>query len=136
MDLRALAAVALLAFLLTACSNDPDVDIKGDLTLTGGTVDGTSLDTDSGQGVTLTWQDDEDTFRGQAPCNQYGTEIDVDGDEVDFKPVASTAMGCEAPVMEVETRYYDALPRLDHVSRDGDVLTFTGDGVELVFSTT
>ena len=70
---------------------------------------------------------------GRSACNQYGGEIVVKDGQVQFGPLMMTEMACAEPIMASEAAYAAALAGVRAATRDGDRLTLTGDGVELVF---
>lgn len=63
------------------------------------------------EGTTITALFDEDgTLSGNAGCNQYGTEFEVDDDEITISDaVAMTLIACEQPVMDQESAYVQAI---------------------------
>jgi heat shock protein HslJ len=133
---RRLAAVTLVVILVAACAA-PDGAGGGDPTagpweLEAGTIDGSELILVAGHPITLNIT--ENSANGTAACNGYGAGVAMDESEITFSEIFSTAMACSPEeVMESETRYLDALPRLDSFAGTQDRLTLTGDDVELSF---
>ena len=82
--------------------------------------------------VTLTF--DDDGMGGKGPCNDYGADVELDGDTFDVpgSGIEQTLMGCTDERDEaLESAYLSALMEVDTVARDGDTLTMTGENVEL-----
>lgn len=126
-----LAAVLLLA----GCALLPGTgDLDGDWTLLSGTHDGAALELIDGAPVTLTIDGAE--ARGQAACNSFSGSVTVSGARFRLHDLATTMMGCEAPIMALESAYHAALGAVSEARRTGDRLTLTGDGVELVYGLT
>jgi heat shock protein HslJ len=82
--------------------------------------------------ITLTVH--SDMFTGVSACNRYGASLTRDGDSVHVDGVGGTEMGCEPPVMALESAFLEALSGVDRISRDGATLTLTGPDVELHFA--
>lgn len=147
--MRTLLALLLLTATVAACAgstpspsapspSEPGgtapgggIDATGDWLLTAGTVDGSALPLDPKWPVTLAVEGSR--IGGTSACNSYGAEIVVAGGEVRFGDVGMTMMGCEEPVMAIESAYLAALGRVRQAARDGDALILAGDGVELRF---
>ena len=74
---------------------------------------------------------DDEGAGGKAPCNDYGSDFEVDGDsfELTGDGISQTLVGCDEEALE--TAYLSALEEVDTVARDGDTLTMTGEQVEL-----
>jgi heat shock protein HslJ len=70
---------------------------------------------------------------GTAACNGYGGRLVSRGAVVAIVELAMTAMGCEAPVAELEAAYVDALAHVRSITLDGAQLVLGGPGVELRF---
>ena len=135
---RLLLIAALAASLVAAAcgsaatpSAGGPVDLTGTWQLASGTVDGAAFPVVPGSQVTLTVQGT--TIGGRAACNQYGGELTVVDGAPRFSMTHMTEMACEEPVMAAEAAFGAALPRITGAARDGDRLTLTGQGVELVF---
>lgn len=74
-----------------------------------------------------------DSVSGSASCNQYFGPYQIDGSSITFGPLASTEMYCGEPgVMDQEAAYLGALATVDTWSMDGDTLTLSGSGTELL----
>ncbi|MDR7253995.1 heat shock protein HslJ [Nocardioides sp. BE266] len=131
-------AVALgAATVLAGCSGDePEVDVLGSwILVSGSTADG-PLDVPDGSRVSLTFADG--SAGGKAPCNDYGSPYEMDGDELDFTEggIAQTLVGCEGADGELEAAYLSALGEARTAMREADTLTLSGDDVELEFRLT
>lgn len=146
-----------LTFLLAACAGaassaspapsptaDPDpsadpssgggtgmIDGTGDWRLVSGTNAGAPIPLVPGSDITMTV--DGSQISGRSACNQYGGDIIVANGQVQFGPLFMTEMACEEPVMASEAAYHAALAGVRAATRDGDTLTLTGDGVELIY---
>lgn len=107
------------------------IDATGDWLLTAGTVDGAALPLDPKWPVTLSVEGSR--IGGTSACNSYGADIVVAAGELRLGDVSMTLMGCEEPVMAIESAYVAALARVRQATRDGDALILAGDGVELRF---
>ena len=70
---------------------------------------------------------------GQASCNDYGADFELDGSSFDIPGpgIEQTLMGCGEEPEALESAYLAALMEVDTVARDGDTLTMTGEDVEL-----
>ena len=131
----AYAAGLAVALPLGGCSGGsaPDVDVLGSWVLVSGrTADG-SLDVAPGSRVSLTFEDGQ--LGGKAPCNDYGSDYDLDGDELDLDSdgMSRTLAGCDGALGELESAYLSALGDVDTVARDADTLTLSGEEVALEF---
>ncbi len=144
-----------LTFLLAACgaaatsgspapssATDPDpspsagggsgtIDGTGDWRLVSGTNAGAPIPIVPGSDITMTV--DGSQISGRSACNQYGGEIIVANGQVQFGPLFMTEMACEEPVMASEAAYHAALTGVRAATRDGDTLTLSGEGVELIY---
>jgi heat shock protein HslJ len=134
----AYAAWLAVALPLGGCSGDsgPDVDVLGSWVLVSGSTPRGPLDVAPGSRVSLTFADGQ--VGGRAPCNDYGTDYDVDGDGLDLDGggISSTLAGCDGAPGELESAYLSALGDVDTVARDDDTLTLSGEQVELEFRLT
>ena len=70
----------------------------------------------------------EGRVHGTGGCNRFMGGYTLDGATLRFGPIAGTRMACEAPAMEQETRFHDALATVRGWRRDGPSLLLT-DGV-------
>ena len=131
-SLRAAAMVLPVAavLLLGGCGYGPRGDsIEGVWNLESAS-DGSGELEMTGQPVTL--EIDGKKASGQGPCNSYSTEVTQRGDSVNFGLIASTQMFCEDGA-DFEGQYFAALDTVTTAEVDGDSLTLTGPGVELVY---
>ena len=131
-------ATVVISLVLGACdtsSPDPSgagpVDMSGHWQMTSGTIDGVVLALVDEAPITLSVTGTQ--ISGRAACNQYGGEIVVEDGRTRFNLTSMTVMACAAPVMAGEAAFTAVLPRVIGAARDGDRLTLTGPGVELLF---
>ena len=133
-------AVPLLAALtLAACgaqgatpfpSGDPFV-AEGSWELTSGTAGGDELPIVDDHPITLTIEGSE--IGGTSACNSYGGRVTVKGGQLEIGELGMTAMGCEPPVMAVESAYMAALGAVTSLIGDDGKLVLHGPDVELRF---
>lgn len=136
--------------MLTACgggdsaddATDPGVeDITGldafgsdQWVLVDGTVDGTPLAPIDTHPVTLTLT--PEGLGGTSACNSYFGPIGTDGDSLTISDLVSTTMACmDDGVMDLESAFLGAMPRVTAATRSDGALSLTGDNVELNFTT-
>lgn len=132
MPLRS-ALVALL--LLTGCSLLPGTGgLDGAWTLVSGTHDGARLQLIDNAPLTLTIEGT--AVSGHAACNGFSGSATISGSQFRLGDLASTMMGCDQPIMALESAYHAALGAVREARRSGDRLTLTGDGVELAYTLT
>lgn len=142
---RTLAILGAAALLIAGCTGSgnggdetPDgggvetVNLVGSWRLTTGTTADGDLALSDDAPVTLDVTEQLEVS-GQSACNRYVGSVEVDGASVTFSPLASTRMACEEPVMAIEAAYLGALAEVERGARDGESLTLSGAGVELVF---
>ena len=139
--LRMLARVTItvvLTVVVGACAagaSDPGgaepVDVTGDWQMSSGTIDGVALAVVEDAPVTLSVAGTQ--ISGRSACNHYGGEIVFQEGRPRFVLTSTTQMACAEPVMAVEAAFSAVLPRVVGAARDGDRLTLTGPGVELLF---
>jgi heat shock protein HslJ len=107
------------------------VDATGDWRLVNGTNDGVAIPIVADADITLDITGS--SISGRSACNQYGGEVVVRDGQVQFGDLFMTEMACAEPVMASEAAYHAALAKVRAATRDGDTLTLSGPGVELVF---
>lgn len=103
--------------------------LTGEWQLTDGTHDGAPLPLVDEAPITFAIVDGEAT--GRAACNAYSGTATIDGEGLAIGAMSTTEMGCEPAVMELESAYLAALRGISGWERAGDVLTLSGEGVEL-----
>lgn len=108
------------------------VDATGEWRLTRGTNARAAIPIVPGADITLVV--DGSTVSGRSACNTYGGQVVVKDGVVQFGDLFMTEMACAEPIMASEAAYHAALAAVRAASRDGDTLTLTGPGVELVFT--
>jgi heat shock protein HslJ len=137
---RVIALLAALALALMACgggaatpppSGGGMVDADADWRLVEGTHADEPIPLVAGADITMTVAGTQ--VSGRSACNLYGGEIVVVDGQLRFGQMMSTDMACDGPVMASEAMYLAAMAEVRAASRDGDRLTLTGPGVELVF---
>ncbi len=128
-------ALAVVVGACTASASDPGgagpVDMTGDWQMSSGTIDGVALAVGADSQITLSVTGTQ--IGGRSACNNYGGEIAFQEGRPRFILTSSTQMACAEPVMAVEAAFTAVLPRVVDAGRDGDRLTLTGPGVELLF---
>jgi len=67
---------------------------------------------------------DDGRMSGNVGCNGFGGDYTVDGDQIEFGPVMSTMMFCEA-VAEQESSTLAVFQETATLVLDGDTLTIT-----------
>jgi heat shock protein HslJ len=137
---RSLASLTLVSLALVACADTGDGSGSGtdpgDLLGVVWTLDRSSMaglvdEVPSGATITLSFEDGQAS--GRAACNSYGGAYDAGDDgSLSFEGFAVTEMGCEPPLMTLESAYLDALGAVTGFRVDGK-LTLHGDGVDLTF---
>jgi heat shock protein HslJ len=123
----------LIAALLAGCSSllPTGGSLDGAWVLTGGSDGGRALAVRADAPITLTIAGSEAS--GTAACNGYFGELSNDDAGTRLTGLGSTAMGCDGPVMDLETAYLAGLGRVTGSQRNGDRLTLTGPELELVY---
>jgi heat shock protein HslJ len=145
--LKSLTALAALLLAAAACagptlSSDPPAAAtpseppaaaspEGPWQLIGGTVNGAPLVLVDEAPVTFVVEGS--TVGGRSACNQYFGEFGLDGGQVRLTGLGGTEMGCEEPIMTLETAYMTGLAQVEAATIDGDMLTLAGPDVELRF---
>jgi heat shock protein HslJ len=144
---KSLAAIALFV-TLAGCvggANSPNprpradpppsaadvVEATGSWQMSSGTVDGVGFRIVPDAPITMTVKGSD--VGGRSACNHYGAEFVVEDGEVRLRMSSMTMMACPEPAMSAETAFVGAIGRVTGATRDGDRLTLTGPGVELVF---
>lgn len=135
LGLVATVAVMVVAGACATSAPDPGgagpVDVTGDWQMTSGTIDGVALAVVDDSPITLSVTGTQ--ISGRSACNHYGGEIIFQEGRPRFTLTSMTEMACAEPVMAVEAAFTAVLPRVVGAARDGDRLTLTGPGVELLF---
>lgn len=129
--------ILAIAMLASACGSDSvEADASGfggQWELERGTLDAAEFPLVDGYRVTFEVGDDG-SISGTAACNGYGGNARIDGARLDVEEWFITEKGCEPAVMESEQAFLTVLQRSLTLVRDAEVLTMTGDGVDLTFS--
>jgi heat shock protein HslJ len=83
--------------------------------------------------VDLRFQDGQ--AQGHSGCNTYGASYEAKGDgSLSFGPLMQTLMGCDEPLMSVESAYLDALGSVTGFQVSDAGLVLTGGSVALTFA--
>ena len=69
----------------------------------------------------------------EAGCNMGGGAVDVTANTLNFGPIATTKMACEAGPASVETTVLEVLSGTVDYTIDADVLTLDAGGAGLIF---
>lgn len=83
----------------------------------------------------LTLRLDNGRASGNGGCNSFSTTYKLSGERLEFGPIASTRMACEAALMEQEARYFAILAGVRSYSRygNGSVSLIAPDGRAIRF---
>ncbi|HSK22281.1 MAG TPA: META domain-containing protein [Egicoccus sp.] len=131
-----LALASLSALALAGCGevgSEARADLEGvTWVLVEGESRAGSLDGSAAR-ATLLIEPDADEAGGVSFCNHWFGLVEVDGDQIDLDNLGGTEMGCEAPVMDLEAGYLDALAGVDTFTVDDERLTLEGPNERLVF---
>jgi heat shock protein HslJ len=127
----------LLALAMAGCGAMPpgtgvESQLDGEWRMTGGVHGGDPLPLPADAPITLTIADGEAS--GRAACNHYSGAVTVEGDRLGIGAMSTTEMGCDPDVMEAESRYIAALADVAGWERSGNVLTLSGEAVELTYA--
>jgi len=135
---RAIALVAVLATVLTACA-DPGEEGASDPTteswvLEAGSLNGADIPIVEGFPITLIFDEPEGTAGGKSACNQWFGGYTLSGNELTFTDVGGTMMACvDEGVMESEAAFLDAMGQVELFTLEGGELNLTGEAVDLLF---
>lgn len=70
---------------------------------------------------------------GSTGCNSFGGEIEIDGDRVQLGEVATTLIGCEPEISEIEAHFTLALGSVDRITLRADgLLVLSGTDGEII----
>jgi heat shock protein HslJ len=124
--------------LLVGCAGSPDprtdpsrlegVDWVLDEASMGSLVDRVPTDAM----VDLRFQEGE--LQGRAACNTYGGSYEAEDGSLSFGQLASTEMGCDDPLMALESAYLDALSTVTGYQISDAGLALSGGNVALTFT--
>ena len=78
----------------------------------------------------------DDSTVGGSVCNHFGGDYTLSGSTIAVGPLATTEMWCETPtgIMDVETRFVQALSAVNTARYEGTNLVLTGVDIRLVFT--
>jgi heat shock protein HslJ len=136
--LASVPCILVIAMLATGCArlgaggtNSGSADLTGVWNLVRGTGQDGELRVSAGSRVTIAFEGDR--VSGQA-CNLYSGSYRLgERGAISFSEMGMTEMACQEPMMSLEATYHAALTLVRSVAIEGDRLTLSGDGVELVF---
>ena len=128
---RVRSLVTLASLLLASCA--PGADPLAGTAWTLEALNGDALIT----GTTITLTFGSGKVSRNSGCNMYGGDYTATETQLEFSALASTAIGCDAPIMAQESAYFRALGeaatytaggRLELTNGDnGETLSFTPD---------
>jgi len=116
--------IGLLAiFVLAACAGGSSASVQGQWQLVsyGSPSDQTAAAPNVETSIEF---GDDGRMSGNVGCNGFGGDYTVDGDQIEFGPVMSTMMFCEA-VAEQESSTLAVFQETATLVLDGDTLTIT-----------
>ncbi|MGZ5214393.1 MAG: META domain-containing protein [Actinomycetota bacterium] len=140
---RSLRTLPLISLALVACANAGDgagtgigtdpIDLTGVVwLLDGASIAGLVDEVPPGAQVTLTLENGQ--AHGTAACNSYGGAYRAGDDgSLSFDGFAVTQMGCDTPLMTLESAYLAALGQVTGFGIEGN-LVLTGGDVALEFN--
>ena len=87
------------------------------------------------RGVTLQFEFDEKTVRGNGGCNSYSASFEIEGSDLSISPAMSTLMACfPEEVMNQETAFHQVLAKVDSYEvKEGMLFLYTMDNQVLEF---
>ena len=143
--LRLIPMLVIVAIFIGACGTEvpassdgtgnaepPSLDaIDGDWLLVDATIDGNDLELNDLYDVTMNVAGSD--IGGRAACNSYFGTAEINGNAFSVAGVGQTEMGCEAPIMELESAYVQALVRVSSASRSGDSLQLSGESITMSY---
>jgi heat shock protein HslJ len=118
--------VMVVAVLLSACGTGAGATstlVGTQWVLTG--LEHNGVDQPLVSGTQLTIQFDNGTLGGNAGCNSFGGNYSVNGQTLTISELHQTLMGCDAPILEQEDRYTNALTKAQSFALQGTTLTIT-----------
>jgi heat shock protein HslJ len=138
----AAGVLVLISLVLVACADHAGSAVGGDTdpsklsgvvwTLESASIPSLVDGIPSGTRVTIEF--DGEQAHGTAACNSYGGSYRAGDDgSLSFDGFAVTEMGCEQPLMTVESAYLTALNDVTSFRIEGS-LVLAGDGVTLTFA--
>ncbi len=126
------AAVLAAAVLLAGCASGAGPELHGEWQLVEAADGQGTMDL---KGSTVTLSIEEDSARGDGPCNIVQLEISGGPGEVDVTVGAMTERAClDQDLMAVESRYVAVLDGVTSAEVDGDTLTLSGDAGTLTYT--
>jgi heat shock protein HslJ len=83
--------------------------------------------------TTLTFDKDKMTVSGNGGVNGYGGDFTVEGNDLTFSRMLHTLMAGSGPIMIQENAFFSIMDSATSYEIDGNQLTITGTGGNLVF---
>ena len=106
-----------IGLLLLACA--PRGDIKGNTYLL--------QDSPAGLQITISFDKEAPNFSGRA-LNRYFGAYELNGNNINFKGVASTMMAGPEELMKAEREYFNNLEAARNIVINSDNITISGEG--------
>lgn len=137
----------VITFFLIACGlsgllNGGFEDAEGEL---GGVVwmlkvfgeQGNSKPAVDDSGVTLQFDFNQKTVKGNGGCNSYSASFEIDGSGLSISPAMSTLMACfPEEIMNQETAFHQVLAKVNSYEvKEGMLFLYTSNNQVLEFST-
>lgn len=125
LSLYSLTMLVLAGILLSACSGGTAASLIGTWKLVsyGSPDNPTPAAADVDTSITF---GEDGTISGNAGCNDFGGDYEVDGNKITFGPISSTLMMCaDTAIGDQETAVFNTLNETVTYVIDGDVLTIT-----------
>lgn len=140
--LRSLVGIAPLAALVLVMTSCADNEPSG--SGSGGQLEGITwimdrssveiLEEEAPAKARATIRFDDGEIGGSAFCNLYGGTYEAGGDALRIEPGSMTMMGCEEPLMSMDSAFIGFLGSVISYQVDGASLTLDGSDLRLTFS--
>ena len=131
--LAVLAVITSVFGILTAINQSgADSHIQGQWTLVEASDSQGAIDT---RVSAIVMTVDDSTLSGSV-CNHFGGDYALSGSTLKVGPLMTTEMWCQTPdgIMDVESRFVEALGKANTVRFEGTNLVLTGVDIRLVFA--
>lgn len=126
-----------LSGLLNGGSEDAEAELGGGVwTLKAFGQQGNPQPAVDDRGVTLQFDFDEKTVRGNGGCNSYSASFEIHGSDLSISPAMSTLMACfPEEIMNQETAFHQVLAKVDSYEvKEGRLFLYTSDNQVLELS--
>lgn len=134
--LNGLAAI-VVALVLSACQTTAPIqsataeNVGETWQLTQGVIKGQALRLAPEHNITLSFYENE-AFVGRSAVNKYRVPVKISGSHIkQTGPVITTMMAGSMAAMQLESEYLSAISAVDKISRSGDKLRISGEGIQL-----